>query len=231
MDPTQVLRGDDGVFTCRECGFRYALSGAEIARVCATTVVEVRAAALAVPESLRARRTAPEVWSPNAYCAHLADASELIEGRARRIVSEDRPLLRGYDQDEAAVRGCFDEVSMDTSLPRIEAARHGQADGGHVRVPGSAGLPVSTRNSAVSCIGSFTASTFGGGSRYARRSAGAAPLPPAVREAWLEHTGVALCEGYGMTDLLRRRVFALRQASRVIKVTDDRQEPDTSSSL
>jgi hypothetical protein len=34
-----------------------------------------------------------------------------------------------------------------------------------------------------------------------------------------------------MTDLLRRRVFALRQASRVIKVTDDRQEPDTSSSL
>ena len=122
MDPTQVLRGDDGVFTCRECGFRYALSGAEIARVCATTVVEVRAAALAVPESLRARRTAPEVWSPNAYCAHLADASELIEGRARRIVSEDRPLLRGYDQDEAAVRGRYDEVSMDTSLPRIEAA-------------------------------------------------------------------------------------------------------------
>jgi hypothetical protein len=36
---------------------------------------------------------------------------------------------------------------------------------------------------------------------------------------------------YGMTDLLLRRVFALRRASRVIRVTDDRQEPDTSSSL
>lgn len=29
---------------------------------------------------------------------------------------------------------------------------------------------------------------------------GAAPLPAAVREAWLAHTGVALCEGYGLTE-------------------------------
>lgn len=122
MDPTQVLRGDDGVFTCRDCGFRYALSGAEIARVCATTVGDVWAAALAIPESLRGRRTAPQVWSPNAYCAHLADAAELIEGRARRIVTEDRPLLHAYDQEEAAVRGRFDEVPMESSLPRIETA-------------------------------------------------------------------------------------------------------------
>ena len=50
-------------------------------------------------------------------------------------------------------------------------------------MPGSAGLPVSTRNSAVSCVGSFTGSTFGGGSRYARPSAGPAPLPPALGSA------------------------------------------------
>jgi len=122
MDPTQVLRGDDGVFACRECGFSYALSGAEIAQVCATTIGDVWAAALTIPDSLRGRRTAPEVWSPNAYSAHLADAAELIEGRARRIVTEDRPLLPGYDQDEAAVVGHFDEVPMEASLPRIEAA-------------------------------------------------------------------------------------------------------------
>jgi acyl-CoA synthetase (AMP-forming)/AMP-acid ligase II len=28
----------------------------------------------------------------------------------------------------------------------------------------------------------------------------AALLPPAVRDAWLAHTGVALCEGYGLTE-------------------------------
>jgi hypothetical protein len=122
MDPTQVLRGDDGVFRCRECGFLYALSGAEISRTCATTVTDVREAALAVPDALRSRRVAPAVWSPNAYCAHLADASELIEGRVRRIATEDRPLLRSYDQDEAAVRGRFDEVAMDASLQRIDTA-------------------------------------------------------------------------------------------------------------
>lgn len=122
MDPTQVSRGDDGVFQCRECGFRYALSGAEIARVSTATVGDVRDAALAIPSALRSRRTAPAVWSPNAYCAHLADASELIEGRVGRIASEDRPLLRGYDQDEAAVVGRFDEVAMDASLQRIDAA-------------------------------------------------------------------------------------------------------------
>ena len=49
-------------------------------------------------------------------------------------------------------------------------------------------------------------------------------------------TGFAdlIIDGHRETWPLRsklRRVFALRQASRVIKVTDDRQEPDTSSSL
>lgn len=29
---------------------------------------------------------------------------------------------------------------------------------------------------------------------------GAAPLPPAVAEAWAEHTGAPLCEGYGLTE-------------------------------
>jgi fatty-acyl-CoA synthase len=29
---------------------------------------------------------------------------------------------------------------------------------------------------------------------------GAAPLPPAVRDAWLARTGVPLCEGYGLTE-------------------------------
>lgn len=122
MDPTQVVRDPDGSFRCRECGFRYALTREEIVRTCTDTVPAVRNAAQAVPDALRTRRTQPQVWSPNAYCAHLADAAELIEKRVRRIATEERPLLPGYDQDAAAEAGQFDEVPIDASLPRIEAA-------------------------------------------------------------------------------------------------------------
>jgi hypothetical protein len=122
VDPTQVLLESDGTYRCRECGFRYALSGPAIADTCSRALPEVREAALAVPDELRARRVAAAVWSPNAYCAHLADASELIEGRVRRIASEDRPALQSYDQDAAAERGRFDEVPVEPSLRRLEFA-------------------------------------------------------------------------------------------------------------
>ncbi|GAC1577798.1 MAG: hypothetical protein NVS3B18_11540 [Candidatus Dormibacteria bacterium] len=122
MDPTQVLRGSDGTFRCRECGFHYALDGAGIIATCTRAADDVRTSALAVPEPRRSHRIAPAVWSPNAYCAHLADASELIEGRVRRIATEDRPFLRGYDQDAAAERGHFDDVPVEPSLHRIDAA-------------------------------------------------------------------------------------------------------------
>jgi hypothetical protein len=122
MDITQVFRESDGTFRCRNCGFRYALSGAEIVTTCTIAVVDVRSSALAVAAPLRARRIAPDVWSPNAYCAHLADASELIEGRVRRIATKERPFLPGYDQDAAAVRGHFDDLPVEPSLQRIDDA-------------------------------------------------------------------------------------------------------------
>jgi len=122
VDPRQVVRQSDGTFQCRECGFRYALSGPEMVAVVREAVGQVREAALAIPVEVRGQRTAPQVWSPNAYCAHLADATELIEGRVRRIATEDRPFLRGYDQDAAALAGRFDEVPVEPSLDRVDAA-------------------------------------------------------------------------------------------------------------
>jgi hypothetical protein len=122
MDPRQVLRECDGTFRCRECGFRYALSGTEIIQTCTSASGEVRDSALAVPERLRARRIAPAVWSPNAYCAHLAEDTELIEDRMRRVATEDRPWLHAYDQDTAAERGKFDDVPVEGSLQRIDGA-------------------------------------------------------------------------------------------------------------
>jgi hypothetical protein len=117
-----VLREPDGTFRCRECGFRYALTGPEMLAVVRENVGRVRQAARAIPVEVRGQRTAPEVWSPNAYCAHLADATELIESRVRRIATEDRPFLRGYDQDAAAEAGRFDEVPVEPSLDRVDAA-------------------------------------------------------------------------------------------------------------
>jgi len=122
MDRDQVLREPDGTFRCRECGFRYALSGAQIAATCTAAVVDVGDTARAIHTPLRERRPAPAVWSPNAYCAHLAEATELIELRVRRIATEDRPQLAGYDQDAAADDGGFDRVPMERTMPRIEAA-------------------------------------------------------------------------------------------------------------
>jgi hypothetical protein len=122
MDPNQVIRDSDGAFRCRECGFRYSLSGPGIVRVCTDGVRGFRAAALAIPVELRGRRTAPAVWSPNAYCAHMADAAELIEGRVRRIATEDGPFLAAYDQDAAAEKGRFDEQPIEPSLQRIDSA-------------------------------------------------------------------------------------------------------------
>ena len=64
------------------------------------------------------------------------------------------------------------------------------------------------------------------------RSGGCRHSPPPSRvSAVLRRPARPRGDGYGMTDLLLRRVFALRQAAGVIKVTDDRQEPDMSSSL
>jgi hypothetical protein len=122
VDPNQVVRDSDGAFRCRECGFRYALSGPEMIRVCGDGVHRFRTAALAIPVELRGRRSAPAVWSPNAYCAHMADAAELIEGRVRRVATEDGPFLAGYDQDDAAEQGRFDERPLEPSLERIDAA-------------------------------------------------------------------------------------------------------------
>jgi DinB family protein len=122
VDPSQVIRDSNGAFRCRECGFRYALSAGEMVDVCTDTVVRFRQAALAIPTELRGRRTAPAVWSPNAYCAHMADAAELIESRVRRMATEERPFLAGYDQDQAAELGRFDERPVEPSLRRVDRA-------------------------------------------------------------------------------------------------------------
>lgn len=62
-------------------------------------------------------------WSVAQVLQHLADA-ELVWGyRMRRMLAEDRPLLRGYDQDVWASRLRYAEADPEPALNMFEALR------------------------------------------------------------------------------------------------------------
>lgn len=130
MDPNQVIRGHDGVLRCHQCGFEYTLSLHEIPDQAASGLEAVDAALAGVPEPDRGRRPSPDVWSVNAYMAHLADAAEVIDWRVTAIAAEDMPLLPNHDQDRAVEESRADEVPADASLDRLMKT----VDGFRVRV-------------------------------------------------------------------------------------------------
>ena len=77
-----------------------------------------------IPVSRRGLRTRPEVWSVNAYAAHLVDAARVIVWRVRAIATEDNPYLPYHQQDEAASEGDYDTRDADGSIAQLQ---------GHVR--------------------------------------------------------------------------------------------------
>lgn len=50
------------------------------------------------------RSPAPDEWSPWQVLVHLADAEAVMGLRVRMIVTQDRPIIVGYDQDAWAAR-------------------------------------------------------------------------------------------------------------------------------
>lgn len=122
MDPSQVSRDHTGTLRCCGCGFSYTLTPGEIIDRSRGGLDAVRAAVAGVPEAYRHLRPSPEVWSVNAYAAHLADAARVITDRVRAIAEEDRPLLPYHDQDRAVEDGHADEQAAEVSLLRLEDA-------------------------------------------------------------------------------------------------------------
>jgi hypothetical protein len=116
MDPQQVVRGDDGVMRCTQCGFAYDHDAPETARLAGDGFEAFQFAVLGVPERLQARRPSPDVWSVNAYAAHMAEAATVIYERVRNITEQDRPTLEWYDESEAVERGNYDERPAVESL-------------------------------------------------------------------------------------------------------------------
>jgi hypothetical protein len=84
--------------------------------VVADTIDAVERGKLLVPESAGK-------WSMGQVVEHLAD-SELVWGwRLRLVLSEDRPVLNGFDQDRWADRLGYDEADPQDSLATFTALR------------------------------------------------------------------------------------------------------------
>ncbi|HUG14122.1 MAG TPA: DinB family protein [Thermomicrobiales bacterium] len=75
-----------------------------------------------VTEAELEAREAPGEWSPRQVVHHLADSEMTSAIRLRRMLVEDAPLIKGYDQEEFAARLHYDRP-IHASLAAFKAAR------------------------------------------------------------------------------------------------------------
>jgi hypothetical protein len=76
-----------------------------------------------VAEPVLRRPEAPGKWSVVEVIQHLAD-SDLVTGfRIRMVLSEERPLLQGYDQDRWASEFRYREVPLALALDQLRGLR------------------------------------------------------------------------------------------------------------
>lgn len=78
------------------------------------------------PEELDAR-PGPGRWSAREIVHHLADSEMTSAIRLRRLLSEDRPAIQGYDQEEFARRLHYDRPH-ETSLELFKYVRLSTAE-------------------------------------------------------------------------------------------------------
>lgn len=64
-----------------------------------------------------------EGWSPRHVLAHLVDTEDVIVGRMRRIVEEERPFIASIDAPGRLVQGGYLERDVDSLLADFEQRR------------------------------------------------------------------------------------------------------------
>ena len=89
-------------------------------RVVAEALVKI------TPEELDAK-PAPGKWSARQIVHHLADSEMTAAVRFRLLLAEDRPAIKGYDQDRFSDRLHY-ERPHEASLEAFRAARSATAD-------------------------------------------------------------------------------------------------------
>jgi hypothetical protein len=83
--------------------------------------IERRTAGLA--DAVLRRPEAEGKWSAIQVIQHLADSEIAVGWRTRMILTEDRPPLRGYDQDAWARALGYAEIPLDTALAQLGGLR------------------------------------------------------------------------------------------------------------
>lgn len=76
-----------------------------------------------VPEPALGRPEAPGKWSAADVVQHLADSELVLGFRMRMILTEDRPPIQGYDQDEWATALRYPTVPLAESRAQLRALR------------------------------------------------------------------------------------------------------------
>jgi uncharacterized damage-inducible protein DinB len=74
-------------------------------------------------DSTLRRPEAPGKWSVIHVIQHLADSELVFAYRLRRILTEDQPPLRGYDQDVWARELEYQDVPLELALEQLNGLR------------------------------------------------------------------------------------------------------------
>src|SRR5262245_21901993 len=65
----------------------------------------------------------PGKWSAREIVHHLADSESISAQRLRKLLTEDKPIIHGYDQEHFAVALRYNERDMAPALEAFRAAR------------------------------------------------------------------------------------------------------------
>jgi hypothetical protein len=76
-----------------------------------------------VPDETLRRPEKPGKWSAIEVIQHLADSDMVAGFRMRMVLTEDRPALQGYDQDQWASELRYRDVSLSQALDQLRGLR------------------------------------------------------------------------------------------------------------
>ena len=84
---------------------------------------EVAGALEGFPKDKLTANLIPGKWSAAEIVQHLADSEMTSAIRLRRLLTEDNPVIQGYDQDQYATKLRYNERDIAPALEAFRAAR------------------------------------------------------------------------------------------------------------